>query len=384
MPLVLADLTWSREGLDGPVLADWGSIAGPRPDLAAAAGGKLYLFSPSAAGYFRNATVDVGAAVLSLAVGLTALGGDNIVLGLEDRVTVYGSRQGALVKLLETEPEPGARFVDLALADLDGDGREEIVAASEGKSALYMYRLTGEAAAEMRLEFLALELLPGPAQKVTTYRRGEGQAPIVAVAYRNDGSSGLHTLIYTEMGFDEGPSLENLPAAVTSLTAGDLREKPGEEIVWGGADGLIRVLETDQQLTTAVESENLGSSVPALTTGKLVGESTDTLIAGTPEGFLFGFTAPVEKSSPDWAVKVSRPVNDLAVSSEGLLGLGSSDGGVQVWRFSSRSRVVHVVRPGETLSTIAGLYQTTVAAITALNRIDNPELIYPGRELLIT
>jgi WD40 repeat protein len=383
MPLVLADLTWSREGLDGPVLVDWGSIAGPRPDLAAAAGGKLYLFSPSDSGYFLNSTVDIGAAVLSLAVGLTVRGGDNIALGLEDRVTVYGSRQGVLAKLWETEPEPGARFVDLALADLDGDGREEVVAASEGNSALYMYRLTGETEAETRLEFLAFELLPGPAQKVTTYRRGEGQAPIVAVAYRNDGSSGLHTLIYTEMGFEPGPSLENLLAAVTSLTTGELRERPGEEIAWGGADGVIRVLETDQQLTTAVESENLGSSVPALVAGKLVGESADTLIAGIPEGFLFGFTAPVEKSSPDWAVNAGRPVNDLAVSSEGLLGLGSSDGGAQVWRLSSRSRVVHVVRPGETLSAIAGQYQTTVAAISALNRIDNPELIYPGRDLLI-
>lgn len=383
MPLALAEVVWFREGLDGPVLVDWGRVTGERPDLAAAAGEKTFLFTASDSGYFLSATVEVGTVVLSLAVGLSGLTPENILLGLEDRVVVYGSRQGALVKLWETEAEPGARFVDLALADLDGDGREEVIAASEGKEALFIYRLSGETAAELRLELLAIRVLPGPAQRVTALGRDEGQTPVIAAAYKNNGSSGLLTLIFTEMGFAEGPALENLPAQVTSLTAGDVRPEPGEELAWGGVDGAIRVVEVDRELATAVTSDNLGSSVPALTAGKLVGESSDTLIAGTPEGFLFGFEAPVERSAPDWAVRVGRPVNDLAVSEEGLVGLGTMDGTVEVWRLAARDRVIHIVRPGETLAAIAGLYNTTVAAIAKENRIDNPDLIFPGRELLI-
>jgi len=44
---------------------------------------------------------------------------------------------------------------------------------------------------------------------------------------------------------------------------------------------------------------------------------------------------------------------------------------------------VHGVQPGETLSGIAALYGTTVAAIAADNAILNPNLIYVGQELLI-
>lgn len=382
MPLSLAEMVWSREGLDGPVLVDWGRVTGRRPDLAAAAGGKYFLFTPSDTDYFLSATVEVGAGVLSLAAGMPVFNLDNVVLGLEDRLAVYGSRQGTVVRLGETEPEPGARFVDLALADIDGDGREEVIAAAEGKEALYFYRQVGEAA-ELQLELLAIRILPGPAQKVSVLGREGERIPLIAAAYRNDGSSGLLTLIFTEMGFQEGPALGDLPVRVTSLAGGDLRQKPGEELAWGGADGAVRVMEAGQELVTAVTSDNLGSFIPALAAGRLVGESTGTLIAGTPEGFLFGFKAPVEKSAPDWAVSSGRPVNDLAVSDEGLLGLGTADGGVQVWLLSSGGNAIHTVRPGETLALIAGLYKTTVEAIAELNRIDDTSLIFPGQKMLI-
>ncbi len=44
---------------------------------------------------------------------------------------------------------------------------------------------------------------------------------------------------------------------------------------------------------------------------------------------------------------------------------------------------VHVVRPGEYLSLIARLYDTTVWALAAANDLSNPSLIYPGQRLLI-
>lgn len=334
MPLTVVEIVWFREGLNGPVMIGWGNIIGERPDLAVAAGERIYLFTPYNSGYVLTDTVEVGTQVLSMAVGLATSPPEYIVLGLDDRIVVYGRRQGVLAELWETEPEPGARFVDLTLADIDGDGREEVIAASEGRDALFIYRLVEETAGEPRLEILAIRVLPGPARKVITVKRNEGMLPLIVAAYKNNDTSGLLTLIYTERGFVEGPSLQNLPAPVTSLAAGELRREPGEEPAWGGGDGAVRIVGIDEQMITLVTSDNLGSTVPALTAGKLSGETVDTLIAGTPGGFLFGFTSPVERSSPDWAVEIGRPVNSIAVNTEGLLGLGTADGGVQVWLLS--------------------------------------------------
>jgi nucleoid-associated protein YgaU len=382
MPLSLARLLWSRE-LNGPVLVHWGFVRGERPDLVAASGTNLFLFSPSMDGYSLNATLDIGAEVLSLAVGLPGPTFDNIVVGLEDRVVVYGSREGALQKLAETAPEPGARYVDIALADIDKDGREEVIAAAEGRQTLYFYRQTGQVPEELRLELLAIRALPGAPQKVAVIMRSGDLLPLTAAAYSTDGSSGIITLIFTELGFAEGPAQDNLPSRVVSLTAGSLRETPGEQMAWGGQDGLVRIVEVNQELNTVLTTDNLGSSVPALTIGRLVGDNFETLVAGTPEGYLFGYSAPVLSSRPDWALEVGRPINDLDISSEGLLGLGTRDGWLEVWLLSSRGTRVHIVQPGETLTSIARYYNTTVEAIVGLNKGLNPDLIFTGQHLVI-
>jgi len=333
MPLSVVEIVWFWEGLDGPVLVGWGNLTGEKPDLVAAAGQNLYLFNPSNAGYALTQTVKVRSEALSLAVGLSAAPPQFIVLGLEDRLVVYGLRQGVLTELWETEPEAGARFVDLNLADIDGDGRQEVIAAAAGRDALYIYRQVEGTAAAPQLEILAIRILPGPAQKVTTVPGPAGSLPLIITAYKNDSTSGLLTLTYTERGLMEGPALESLPAQVTSMAAGDLRREPGEELAWGGADGSVRIMEVSQ-LATLLTTNNLGSSIPALIAGRLAGENTVTLVAGTPEGYLFGFSSPVESSSPDWAVRVARPVNSMSLSSEGLLGIGTADGGLQVWLLS--------------------------------------------------
>lgn len=387
MPLATTKMLFSLFGLNGRVNVDWGRVTGAGENMVAAAGSRVTLFSASNEGYVPGPEVDAGVQILSLAVGLPITTGApaNIVLGLEDRVALYGSRQGELVRLAETQNEPGARFADLALADLDGDGREEIIAAPEGMASLFFYRLTGQSAGELRLELLAIRVLPGPAQKVTTFRRAGDPAPIVMAAYRRDSGSGLLTLIFTERGFTEGPAQEILPAQVRSLTAGDLKAGPGEEAAWGGSDGFLRVVEADDALRLVFISDNLGSEIPALTAGKLAGEETVTLVAGTPEGFLFGYRAPVVNNAPDWAVRAGNPVNDLAVSEGGLLGLGTVDGGVQIWLLSrlNNNSLTHTVQPGETIYTIAAKYGTTVRAIVNANTIADPAMIFPGQKIRI-
>jgi hypothetical protein len=382
MPLSLARLLWSRE-LNGPVLVSWGSITGERPDLVASAGSNLFLFIPSGDGYSLGAALDLGTEILSLAAGLPDPDFDNIVVGLEDRVAVYGSRAGALLLLAETAPESGARYVDIALADIDNDGREEVIAAAEGRNALYFYRETGLGPEEVRLELLAIRALPGAPQKVAVIMRSGELLPITAAAYSTDGSSGIITLIFTELGFAEGPAQENLPARVASLTAGSLLDTPDEQLAWGGQDGVVRIVEINEELNTVLTTENLGSSVPALIAGRLSGDDFVTMVAGTPGGYLFGYSAPVLSSSPDWALQVGRPVFDLDISSEGLMGLGARDGWLEVWLLSSRGGRIHIVLPGETLTSIARYYNTTVDVIIDLNRGLNPDLIFAGQYLVI-
>jgi|GEM_PF-996783 len=384
MPLVLAEVILEKRDMGGPVQVGWGSVISGRPDLVAAAGSKAFLFYPSDDGHYTLAEIiDAGTTILSLATGLREGNRDKIVFSTEDRVIVYSKSEGLIVKLWETQPEPGSRFVDVIIARLDEESGETIVAASETKEALYFYRVAGQAATGRRLELLAIRVLPGPAQKIALISRSEGQVPLIAAAYGKNGSSGLLTLYYTELGFAEGPSLESLPAPVKSLTSGDLRPAPGDELSWGGGDGRLRVVEANEGLITVLTSENLGSSITALATGRLIGEVSETLLAGTPEGFLFGYRAPVEKSSPDWAVNTGSPVNDLAVNKEGLIALGTADGSLQVWRVAPGGALLHIVKAGENLGSIASIYNTTAAVLARVNNISNPGLIFPGQVLLI-
>ncbi|MDD4334259.1 MAG: LysM domain-containing protein, partial [Desulfotomaculaceae bacterium] len=333
--------------------------------------------------YRLISATDAGAQILSLAVGLAITPPQYIVAGLADRVVVFGMREGTLARIFETEPEPGALFIDLAIADIDGDGREEVIAASEGKQALYIYRQPEGTSTEVRLELLAIRILPGPSQRVTVLDRGAENLPLIVAAYINNSASGSLTLLFTERGFAEGPAEPNLPASVTSLTTGKLREPVAGEVAWGGGDGALRIVGINDQLTNILTSDNLGSLVPALIAGMIAGENRDTLIAGTPEGFLFGFAAPAASAAPDWAVRIGRPVSDLALSSVGLLGLGTSDGSVQVWLLTDASNTTHVVRPGETLYGLALRYRTTETAIADLNKLPDKDMIYPGQTLII-
>jgi lipoprotein-anchoring transpeptidase ErfK/SrfK len=57
---------------------------------------------------------------------------------------------------------------------------------------------------------------------------------------------------------------------------------------------------------------------------------------------------------------------------------GASSGG------SAASSGVHVVRPGENLSSIAARYGSTVSALASANGIANPNHIYVGQRLLIS
>ena len=45
--------------------------------------------------------------------------------------------------------------------------------------------------------------------------------------------------------------------------------------------------------------------------------------------------------------------------------------------------VVYVVKPGDTLRSIAAAHGTTISAIVRANELSNPDVIYPGQRLMI-
>jgi LysM repeat protein len=42
---------------------------------------------------------------------------------------------------------------------------------------------------------------------------------------------------------------------------------------------------------------------------------------------------------------------------------------------------VHIVTPGENLTSIAGLYGITLEALLGVNELDDPDLIYPNQSI---
>jgi LysM repeat protein len=46
--------------------------------------------------------------------------------------------------------------------------------------------------------------------------------------------------------------------------------------------------------------------------------------------------------------------------------------------------IIYTVRPGDTLNSIAQRYGTLVQNLITFNYLDNPNLIYPGQELVVT
>lgn len=367
-----------QTGLDSqPVLAAAGKISGDRYDLAAAMGRTVYVYSPDDSMYRRIAAAEADQEVLSLAVGLPVAGRDSILLGSEDSIAVWGFRQGELQMLGRTDPEPGARFTDLAAGDLDGDGLGAVVGAASGTESIYVYRLAGQAGS-LRLELAGIRLVPGNPVQVEIFQSSTG--PAIAVLYRRGAVAGLATYFLTAAGFAEGPSLEELPGSPGLLAAGNFTGDPGEELALGGIDGRVRIISVSgDNLKPVLTTSVLGASVSALSPAR----RGFSLAAGTPGGYVFVFGFPVGRE-PDQAVSNGEPAYSLADAGGERLAAGTAGGVLQVVRLGSPAGgLLYTVRPGDTLWLIAEKFGTTAAGILQANSIAESGLIYPGQVLVI-
>ncbi len=381
MVLAIKKIVWQKEDFKDPVFVAWIDRGAGRPCLVSAADKTVYLFFPNTMGYLETSRAAAGNTVLSLAAEPPPASTSLIFAGLEDRIEVYSADGFALRKAGETEPEPGANFADLAVADIDGDGTNEIIAAAKAKGALYFYRPAAADGEQLRVELFAIRILPGPVQKVAVYKTDSGGLPLIAAAYGSGADSGIITLQYTEAGFAGGPYITSPGVTAASLTAGDVRPEPGEELVFGGEDGCIRVFAGSEN--PVLVTSNLGNSVTALACAKLLGREGQTLIAGTPEGYIFGFWYPLTGTDPDWALNIGRPLKSIAASRSSEVAAGTADGALFVWYLAGCGRSVHTVAAGDTIFSIAKQYGLTPSEVADASGLQLDETIYPGQLLVI-
>ena len=50
---------------------------------------------------------------------------------------------------------------------------------------------------------------------------------------------------------------------------------------------------------------------------------------------------------------------------------------------ASAGTEIYIVRPGDTLTSIARVYGLTLAHLLSMNQIPNPNLIFPGQEIFV-
>lgn len=388
----MPSLVWKTDLGQGPALVAAGRAVEDGEDLAASSGRRVVLFMPENGDYRYFTEWDPGGVVTGLTPGkFSPGGGDNFVAATADRISVLGVRPGAVAVLWQSDPEPGADFSSVAAGDLEGDGRDEIAAAAPGLGAVYVYRVVDAPGGGLSVELAGIRAVPGT-PRLVAMPEVAGTGRMVAVAYEKDGASGLATFALTEEGFTGGPSLEGLPFSITALAAGDFSERPGSELALGGAGGMVWLVGTGPGLEVLLITDSLGTAVPALAPLAVAkgdeappgGSEKDSLAAGTPEGNVFVFNYPVGKK-PDLAFSAVVAVTGLAGLQGGRVAVGTSLGDVQVWALEAGGQEVrYIVRPGETLWTIAGKFGVTVESIVKINEnIRNRDFIMPGQVIKI-
>jgi LysM repeat protein len=130
---------------------------------------------------------------------------------------------------------------------------------------------------------------------------------------------------------------------------------------------------------------------------------TELLIPGYPPSNAAGGEAPAEASASRQAVHVVQPGDTLSTIAENY-GVAAAEiaaaNNIQNWELlrvgqqlfipgvtpeeaAEINQIVHVVQPGQGLLQIAVIYGVSAEEIAAANNIQNTDLIYPGQELVI-
>lgn len=112
-----------------------------KDELLVTAGKELKIFDWQLGTYLLAQTLPLPREALALAAG--DLNGDGVlevVIGTRDTVLIYRHRDGVTELAWESLMYPSAYFRDLAVADFDGDGQDELAAAASGAQTLYIFK----------------------------------------------------------------------------------------------------------------------------------------------------------------------------------------------------------------------------------------------------
>ncbi len=154
---------WRGGNLGRLVLVETSDLDGDgHPEIVALAGRQLKVFDWNGHTYVLRWETQLDEDGLALAAGLMTPGGPAAVaIGLQDAVLLYTLTAGpGLRPLCQTLLYPGALFRSLELADVNHDGRAEIVAAASGAQTIYLFQVLASGG-EGRLEELGRVYIGG-------------------------------------------------------------------------------------------------------------------------------------------------------------------------------------------------------------------------------
>ncbi len=197
---------WRGGGMGRLVLVETGDLDGDGlSEIVACAGRELKIYDWKGDTYALHWEETLPKDGLSVAIGqIDPMGPATIVIGTRDNVLLYAVTSSGLSLLCQTLLYPNAYFRSISLADVNGDGQAEVVAAASGAQTMYVFQVL-PVGRESRLEelgrlyigglvnarstgggevaagtkdgfvdvFVPCSLLPKPNQIIYTVRRGD-------------------------------------------------------------------------------------------------------------------------------------------------------------------------------------------------------------------
>lgn len=303
-------------------------------------------------------------------------------------VSLATGLEGGQVLQYETDvPSPAGEFTTngpvhaLAVADLDGDGREELVVGSDDE---HLYALDGQMREiwRHRVDFLRDQ------QPWMWWTLGSSKVRAIHAAdLTGDGRPELlvgagnmrlqcydaHGELLWRFRTDHG--------ICTTITTADLYGD-GRTLVLAGNgltsdNGATWVLDETGKMLTRFYNGSWCTSLPAIAVGDLDGDGVNTVFSGSNRGDLRAFAPDTTYPEALWVQNLTRPIRSLTVvprTEGGLVAAGSDSGylcafdqaGEKAWGvgLSSAIRFTALARRGEEALLVAGCRDGKLFAVT--------------------